>query len=367
MATKSNPVREIRTLRVSELRSDKADDGKQYLSGYAANYNQMSEDLGWGLRERIMPGCFSRAIREKQDVRHLINHDPNRVLGRTAAGTTELSEDKKGLKFRTLLPDTSYARDLAASVERGDVNECSFGFMVNNSDPDNPGAIWREVPDPEDNSKLITVRELHDVNLMDVSTVTYPAYPKTNTALERSLFPDGIPAEIRSHMQRFNDNGECECACPECQDGECDECSNEDCDDENCRCAMRSLRAKKDKPKTKRVDGEDLTSDCFLIVGNKEDTSTWKLPWRFSSDEKTKSHLQNALARFNQLKGVSEDDKKKAWDKLVELCKEHDIDVSEEKSSLIRSRLTADQIYDFEKDQLLAAADAKVRAIQASL
>ena len=82
--------------------------------------------------------------------------------------------------------------------------------------------------------------------------------------------------------------------------------------------------------KTKRVDGEDLTASCFLIVGDPDDTSTWKLPVKFSTDAKTKSHLRNALARFNQLSGVSEADKKKAWDKLVAMCKEHDIDVSDD-------------------------------------
>ena len=84
--------------------------------------------------------------------------------------------------------------------------------------------------------------------------------------------------------------------------------------------------------KTKRVDGEDLTAACFLIVGDAEDTSTWKLPWKFSTDEKTKSHLRNAIARFGQLTGVSDADKEKAWTKLKRLCKQYGIDVSDEDS-----------------------------------
>lgn len=360
----SRPVREVRCIKVSELRTGQSDDGRQYLSGYAANYNVLSGDLGWGLRERIIPGAFTRAVKEKQDVRHLINHDPNLILGRTASGTTGLSEDDKGLKFRTLLPDTGYARDLAVSVDRGDVNECSFGFMVNRSDPDNPGETWTEVPDPEDNTRLITVRELRDVDLMDVSVVTFPAYGKTNAGLERSLFPEGVPGAVRSHLRGFRSKPDdvCECTCPECQDGDCEDCSDENCKDENCRCAEASRSRRSDQPKAKRVEGEDLTSDCFLIVGDKDDTNTWKLPWKFSTNEKKKSHLRNALARFNQLRGVSEDGKKAAWDELVKRCKEHDINVSEENSLRF---LTPDQIYDFEKDSFAVIAEARMRVILA--
>jgi phage head maturation protease len=110
-----------------------------------------------------------------------------------------LSTDVKGLRFRTLLPETSYARDLAVSVGRGDVTECSFGFSVNRDDPGAPGDVWKEIPDPEDDSRLITVRELCDLDLYDVSTVTYPAYPTTSAGVERSLWPEGIPAEVRAH------------------------------------------------------------------------------------------------------------------------------------------------------------------------
>ena len=40
--------------------------------------------------------------------------------------------------------------------------------------------------------------------------------------------------------------------------------------------------------KTKRVAGEDLPASAFLIVGDSQDTSTWKLPVKFSDDAKTK-------------------------------------------------------------------------------
>lgn len=87
---------------------------------------------------------------------------------------------------------------------------------------------------------------------------------------------------------------------------------------------------RKEEKKTKRVDGEDLASSAFLIVGDKADTATWKLPVKFSTEEKTKSHVRNALARFGQLKDVSEEDKAHAWRKLKSLAEEHGIDVDED-------------------------------------
>lgn len=88
------------------------------------------------------------------------------------------------------------------------------------------------------------------------------------------------------------------------------------------------------KGKTKRVAGEDLPPSSFLIVGDENKTDTWHLPVKFSTEAKTVRHLRNALARFDQLKGVSQDEKDKAWKKLVRLCEEHGIDVEEEKKLL---------------------------------
>lgn len=151
----------------------------------------------------------------------------------------------------------------------------------------------------------------------------------------RSLWPDGMPEDIERRAKKSDepdDDGECECDCRACYDGECEACGEymASCDTASCRCnGTRSLRS--DGKTTKRVDGEDLPASAFLIVGDPEKTETWKLPVKFSTDEKTVSHLRNALARFGQLKDVSAEEKAKAWKRLVSLCKEHGIEVGEDK------------------------------------
>lgn len=173
---KKNEI-ERRNFPVSELRAITDDKGLRHITGYAAVFNCLSEDLG-GYRERIAPGCFSRAIKE-DDVRALWNHNSDCVLGRVKSETLRLSEDAHGLRIECDPPDAQWARDLMTSIERGDVDQMSFGFIVRRYPDGSRGATWAIEDD-------VDVRILNDVELFDVSPVTFPAYPDTEVGL-RSL------------------------------------------------------------------------------------------------------------------------------------------------------------------------------------
>lgn len=164
------------------------EDSPPRIRGHAAVFNELSEDLG-GFREKIAPGAFSRTL--GADVRALINHDPNLVLGRSTAKTLRMSEDADGLAVEIDLPDTAPARDLAASMERGDVNQMSFGF--------------RTIEDKWDEVDGRIERTLLRVDLFDVSVVTFPAYPQTDAAM-RSLEAwkaDAAPPDLTLHRARL--------------------------------------------------------------------------------------------------------------------------------------------------------------------
>src|SRR6266849_10066241 len=94
------------------------------IGGHGAVFSTLSEDLG-GFRERIQPGAFKRTLRQGADVRALLNHDPNFVLGRNKSKTLSLSEDDQGLAYNVTPPDTQWARDLVVSMKRGDINQSS--------------------------------------------------------------------------------------------------------------------------------------------------------------------------------------------------------------------------------------------------
>jgi hypothetical protein len=157
---------ERRCLPTSELRV--AVDSPK-ITGYAAVFNTWTNIGGW-FRESIRPGAFAKTIKEA-DVRALLNHNENYVLGRNKSGTLKLREDAKGLVVEIDPVDSSWANDLMKSMRRGDVNQMSFGFTVN-----------KEEIDPAKDE-----RTLVDVTLFDVSVVTYPAYP-TTSAQVRLLF-----------------------------------------------------------------------------------------------------------------------------------------------------------------------------------
>lgn len=153
----------------TEFRVERNDDGRPTkLSGYAAPFNKEIE-LIEGLHEVIRPGAFARSLRESDDVRALFNHNLSVVLGRLSAGTLRLEETAKGLRYEVDLPDTQAARDLAVSVERGDITGSSIGFIARD--------------EKMESKRDYVLRVITDAELIDVSVATFPAYEDTSVAV----------------------------------------------------------------------------------------------------------------------------------------------------------------------------------------
>jgi HK97 family phage prohead protease len=246
-------------------------DGSRTISGTAVVFGALSEDMGF--RERIAPGAFSQSLKDHPNVLILAQHDMAQPLGSVESGTAKVWQDDRGVQFTCKLPDTSWADDLASLISDGIVRSMSFGFSVPPGGDD-----WTTQSDGT------TLRTVNTALLYECSVVTAPAYAQTSVSLRSA------PAHIREQI--------------------------------------RAKRAADEKTKT--VDAEVLTADCFIIVGDLDDPETWHLPWKFSTEEKTKAHLRDALARFSELKGLSDEVLKTAWKRLLALCKQHDIDVSSE-------------------------------------
>jgi uncharacterized protein len=176
---------EIRSSAI-ELRAD--GDEEFVLYGLAASYGALSPDLG-GFRELIASSAFKRSLKAKADVRFLLNHNPDVVLGRTASGTLTLKDSPEGLRFRCQLDeDSAQHRDVYTMIKRGDISQCSFAFRV----PPN-GDVWDEA---EENGKRFARRTLIDVDLLDCSCVTYPAYsgPGDTAVAARAAAASGYTA-----------------------------------------------------------------------------------------------------------------------------------------------------------------------------
>jgi HK97 family phage prohead protease len=167
--------------------------GKRTIAGYAARYNTLSGPIPSGkystFRERIERGAFKRILSTNPDVVCLFNHRDDAVLGRTTAGTLQLREDENGLSFTCDLPDTQAGRDTYESVQRGDLNGCSFAFSVDEQRMCSYKEEEIEDEEEEDLRGKVTrkakqiVRSIRDfASLIDVSVVTHPAYPATSVA-----------------------------------------------------------------------------------------------------------------------------------------------------------------------------------------
>lgn len=174
-----------RRLITTELRAS-MDDGIRRIGGYAAIFNSLSVVL-WDFREEIAPGAFAESI-AKNNVRALWNHDTSEVLGATGNGTLRLAEDSVGLRFELDLPDTQRGRDAYTLIARGDVSQMSFGFR---SLPD--GEEWRI----DENGQVI--RRLLRADLLEISPVTFPAYPATTVGVRADVLGDEvkIPDAVR--------------------------------------------------------------------------------------------------------------------------------------------------------------------------
>lgn len=158
--------RDTRQLRSIQSKFETRDDnGELKIEGYFAVFNsnyQIFDDLS----ESVAPGAFDDTLGD--DVRALIDHDTRLVLGRNTAHTLELRQDEHGLWGSiSINPNDQDAMNLYARVQRGDVDQCSFGFDILSEDYD--------VRD--DGSVHWTIRK---VRLYEVSVCTFPAYEETN-------------------------------------------------------------------------------------------------------------------------------------------------------------------------------------------
>lgn len=164
------------------------DGEKTIIRGYAAKFGTYSVDLG-GYRATIAPGAFDRVL-PLADVRLLVNHDPNLLMGRTRSGTLKVSADETGLHFEGVPPATDLAAHHVESIRRGDMDGCSFTCDIDIDQWDWSG----ETP----------IRTIISVSaLYDVGPVTMPAFPGTSVrsgfalAAARRVESARIEAEAR--------------------------------------------------------------------------------------------------------------------------------------------------------------------------
>lgn len=172
------------------------ENGARYIEGYFSVFHSLYH-LWDGATETVLPGAFSETL-QNADVRALADHDTRLVLGRTKAGTLELKEDEQGLWGRiTINPEDTDAMNLYHRVQRGDVDQCSFGFDIIEEvfqDGPNGTAQW----------------QIKKVKLYEVSVVTFPAYEDTAVTARKQSFQEIQKRKLKAwqHTMRKRVKGE---------------------------------------------------------------------------------------------------------------------------------------------------------------
>lgn len=168
-------------------------DGGITVAGYAALFGHRYEviDALGRYEEEVLSGAFTQTLRAGADVRYLLNHE-GLPLARTKSGTLVLEQDEIGLHYEARDLDVSDpdVQRLVPKLRRGDLGESSFSFQAVRQ-------IWDEG---------YTHRQLAEVILFDVSTVTWAASPLTSSGLRGAdlirgladVDPDELLVQVRS-------------------------------------------------------------------------------------------------------------------------------------------------------------------------
>ena len=179
----SNTLDERRSVAYTTLEMRASEDGNVF-TGYAAVFDSPSEPMPFV--EYVRKGAFTKTLKDGADVRLLIDHE-GVPLARTKSGTLTLEEDERGLRVEASLdPMNPDAQRVISAMKRGDLSQMSFAF--------------RTIKDAFSADGM--VRELREVQLFDVSVVTYPAYEDTIAELRRSQPVSVVPSGSLLARQR---------------------------------------------------------------------------------------------------------------------------------------------------------------------
>jgi len=134
---------------------DDEDDDMVRVTGYASTFN--NKDFTNDVIER---GAFAKTLKGKsgKNIKILWQHDAHKPIGRIIKAV----EDEKGLFIKAVMPkEHSLVKDVVALIKADIINRMSIGFQVEDSDISRSG-----------------VRTLKEINLFEVSFVTFPANEK---------------------------------------------------------------------------------------------------------------------------------------------------------------------------------------------
>ena len=175
---------------IGQLDNNQEATDKKTISGYFIVFDTETE-LYPGVREEVSPDALVGV--DLSDVKALIDHDTAKVLGRTKANTLSLSVDSKGLYGEIIVNESDQeAMNLYSRVQRGDVDQCSFGFEILNEEM---------IQNSDGTVKFI----IKSINLYEVSVVTFPAYQETAVEARSKQIEDAQKRTLQARKDELKE------------------------------------------------------------------------------------------------------------------------------------------------------------------
>lgn len=197
---------------VSGLRIREATDGAESrtIEGYALKFGVRSRLLcDWwnNYYEVLEPGCVTREMLDKQDIKLTMFHDRQLVLARSNKGNGTLSYevDKVGVKFWAEMPHTVDGDKALELVSRGDIAGCSFIYSTNEGDSEN-AVSYERLDEKGDDGEDILLRHVKRIgNVYDFTITTDPAYEQTDVS-KREVEAAGIKFEQQPKPKQIDES-----------------------------------------------------------------------------------------------------------------------------------------------------------------
>lgn len=166
----------------AEIKAD--EDGGMTFTGLASTFGN-ADMVG----DIVVEGAFERSLkrRKPKGVKMLWQHNMDQPIG----VFTDMREEKRGLVVEGQLAETQLGREAHELLKLGAIDSMSIGF--------------RTIKDEMDNEK--NKRKLIEVDLLEVSLVTFPANPKAKIRTVKEMSQDGDHTGLKRLAEKLLRDG----------------------------------------------------------------------------------------------------------------------------------------------------------------
>lgn len=183
------------------IREAASGEERRTIEGYALKFGVRSRLLcdWWDYYyEQLEPGCVTREMLDRQDIKLTMFHDRQLILARSnkGAGTLNYEVDAVGVRFWAEMPHTVDGDKALELVQRGDIAGCSFCYSTDEGDSEN-AVSYERLKEKTENGEDILLRHVKRIdNVYDFTLAADPAFEQTTVS--RREVEEAIGAPLTS-------------------------------------------------------------------------------------------------------------------------------------------------------------------------